>query len=492
MRPSVSHFHLLSFSPTQWFELLAVTLGIAALIIFRHKIKIGIINKRSAGIRIGNVFLSDDARLRHTHIVGATGSGKTVLLEHLIYRDLSRGYGALIIDPKGDRELYLRTKKICKDIGRLSDLHLLSSTHISETSRWNPCRLGNSSELQTKWFNSGVYLEPFYAKACEFGLLQAFNQLTLSKTKISFSITDLVQTLETQASQAQDRNLHGLFLELRNFAQGEWGSILCAAEASAGELSSDEISLLNITRKSEILFVDLPTEAKGIQSSRVGRLLLQEIMLISGMRKIYPHLKTEKPFSVFIDEFDAFATENFATLLNKGRSSQFMIHLAHQTLSDLEKIGRIFMGQVLGNCNVRFIFRQDLPQDAETWAKFFGTKSTIKKTFQMDSGLSTGHSSNRESQEFRIHPDTIKEFGTGECVLSIKSERKLKKMKIPFPVEHLKTEKFPLEREPTEFVTRSGVFPKPPEKNFERSIDSLSELLVPDFKTSKKKEINRA
>ncbi len=59
--------------------------------------------KKSTGIRAGSAFLPDEARLRHTHIVGATGTGKTVLLEQLIFQDLKRGQGAIIVDPKGER-----------------------------------------------------------------------------------------------------------------------------------------------------------------------------------------------------------------------------------------------------------------------------------------------------------------------------------------------------------------------------------------------------
>ena len=190
---------------------------------------------------------------------------------------------------------------------------------------------------------------------------------------------------------------------------------------------------MDITRRNEILFVDLPTEAQAVQSARVGRLLLQEITLISGLRKLYPHLRNDKPFSIYVDEFDAFASPAFATFLNKGRSSDFMIHLAHQTLSDLNRVSPDFMGQIMGNMNVRFIFRQDSPDDAELWSRFFGTRSVVKQTFRTKDGLGTGESSNRLSQEFRVSPDTIKELGTGACVFSVKSRKgEPEKLQIPF------------------------------------------------------------
>jgi type IV secretory pathway TraG/TraD family ATPase VirD4 len=136
---------------------------------------------------------------------------------------------------------------------------------------------------------------------------------------------------------------------------------------------------------------------------------------------------------VFVDEFDAFASPAFATFLNKGRSSDFMIHLAHQTLSDLNRVSPDFMGQIMGNMNVRYIFRQDSPDDAELWSRFFGTRTVIKQTYRTKDGMGTGDSSNRLTQEFRVGPDAIKELKTGECIFSVKSQKGgPERVQIPF------------------------------------------------------------
>ena len=45
--------------------------------------------------------LGDQARRRHTHIIGGTGSGKTTLIRNLIAQDLAAGRGVGLIDPLG-------------------------------------------------------------------------------------------------------------------------------------------------------------------------------------------------------------------------------------------------------------------------------------------------------------------------------------------------------------------------------------------------------
>jgi hypothetical protein len=394
-------------------------------------------------LTLGPIHLSEEDRVRHAHIVGATGSGKTVLMEALIYEDIRQGRGALIIDPKGDRDLYDRIKAYAEKIGRADDLHLLSAVYLEESCRWNPCRLGTASEIQSKLLNSCEFSESFYKKACESHLLTAVNRALRGEF---FHLPDLVQELRG----GDDENIEGLYFDFNNLIESEWKEVLCACPP---EKTLKEISLINVTRKNEILFVDLPTEGKSVQSGKVGKLLLQEIMLISGLRKNYPTLRSRVPFSVYVDEFDAFSTDSFATFQNKARSSNFMITVAHQTLSDLDKISPEFKNQILGNTNIRFVFRQDIPEDAETWAAFFGTKQVVKQTYRATDGRATGESSNRESKEFRIHPDAIKELDVGECIFSVKSSKTLDRVRIP--MRSLKTDPQPLERGPHDLVVQN-------------------------------------
>ena len=404
------------------------------------RLKSSTVNKNY--IIIGDIILTDEDRMRQTHILGATGTGKTVLIEQMIYEDLKRGYGVIIIDAKGDRELYLRIKDFCKKIGRENDLKYLSSTHLKESVRWNPCRLGTASELQNKFFNSAKYENSFYAKACELALLQVFKKM---ENEPILTLDDMCNELNRLSNNGKDEYLKGLYFDIQNLTSGEWAPIL---GTDTKEGNQEEISLLDITRKNDILFVDLPTEGKAVQSSRLGALLLQEITLISGMRKRSPLVKSDKPTAVFVDEFDAFATDPFISFLNKGRSSGFMIHLVHQTLSDLRKVSPTFEGQVMGNVNNRFIFRIDISEDAEKLSKLFGTKTVTKETYQTDGGSHSGKGSARDAQEFEIHPDVIKRLKTGECIFSVKTKGILKLIRVPALKNYISKSAMPTSRNP--------------------------------------------
>ena len=401
----------------------------------------GALRRREDSIRLGPISLTDNSRTMPTQIMGTTGSGKTVCMEHILWGDLRRGMGALIVDPKGERQFYERVRSYCAKIGREADLHLLSATYPNESIIWNPCGLGNVSELQTKFFNSAIYSEPHYAKACEAALLRAFESLTRIHPD-GFSVTYLVEELKRIAAESKEKNIEGLFYDLFNLAHGEWREVLGCDDSK----SRKPVSILDVVQSGKILFVDLPTEGKLVQSSRIGRLLTQEIILISGLRKRSPELKTKGFYSVFIDEFDAFGTESFISFLNKGRSSGFLVTLAHQTLSDLIKVSPTFEGQVTGNINTQIVFRLNSADDCEKLARSFGTKSVVSSTYQTAGGMATGTASNRVAQEFRVHPDEIKRLKTGQCVFVMKDKGIIRTIRVPKPIA-LKTNqtKTPLE-----------------------------------------------
>ena len=48
------------------------------------------------------VRLTPEQRVYHTHIIGATGTGKSTLLFNLIRQDLESGQGVAVLDPHGD------------------------------------------------------------------------------------------------------------------------------------------------------------------------------------------------------------------------------------------------------------------------------------------------------------------------------------------------------------------------------------------------------
>ncbi len=70
------------------------------------------------------VYLPDEQRARHTHIIGRPGSGKTSTQEHMIVQDIEEGHGVAVLDPHGD----LVERLLC----------LIPERHLDRTIYFNP------------------------------------------------------------------------------------------------------------------------------------------------------------------------------------------------------------------------------------------------------------------------------------------------------------------------------------------------------------------
>jgi type IV secretory pathway VirB4 component len=46
--------------------------------------------------------MGTDDRMRHTFILGQTGTGKSTLMEHMILQDIRDGRGLALLDPHGE------------------------------------------------------------------------------------------------------------------------------------------------------------------------------------------------------------------------------------------------------------------------------------------------------------------------------------------------------------------------------------------------------
>jgi hypothetical protein len=90
--------------------------------------------------------LEVEGRLRHLHVLGPTGTGKSTLLVHMVISDLQAGRGIVLLDPKGDlvQEVLARVP-----VDRRSDVIVLDPADTTRPVGLNPLRsaTGASSEV---------------------------------------------------------------------------------------------------------------------------------------------------------------------------------------------------------------------------------------------------------------------------------------------------------------------------------------------------------
>lgn len=86
------------------------------------------------------ITVPDVNRSGHTWIFGTTRQGKTRLAENLIEDDIRKGYDVVLLDPKGDVELFSKIVQIAFETGRQEDLMLLNPVYPDFSIKVNPLR----------------------------------------------------------------------------------------------------------------------------------------------------------------------------------------------------------------------------------------------------------------------------------------------------------------------------------------------------------------
>ena len=122
-----------------------------------------------------------------------------------------------------------------------------------------------------------------------------------------------------------------------------------------------------------------------------------------------------------IDEFAAVAAAHISKLFGKARTAGFSLLLGTQEFADLQAVGEALKEQTIGNLAALIAHRQNVPESAELIAKMSGTREVWIPTEQTEAGwLGTRHSgkgSRKRGEEFRIHPNQIKQLKTGQAAV---------------------------------------------------------------------------
>ncbi len=394
-----------------------------------------------------SAYLSPIAKSMHTEIIGATGVGKTEsAILPMIFDSIRSGHSIIFIDPKGDHSTFRRIETMCQIAGREKSLLKIDLGSVDSSTPYNPLKIGSPTELKDKIAGSIIWTEEFYKKTAERVLLNAFLNLQASKMPTSINLISqflnnpsgfqLNEDESNQGLQADheellhlimqnQKNLTGLMADLELWTRSEIGKVLA-------DPSSD--SVLDWIQSKKVVYINLQILAFEDSAKRLGRLILQDLKTaVQRIQNIDPIHRPNT--SVYIDEFASIASSGFIELLNKARSANVQLTLAHQSLGDLTAVSPSFANQILDNTNTKIIFRLDSPDTSEFFARLAGTRKSQKKTEQVNNSLflgssQTGLGTTRDTEEFIISPNEFRKLGRGEAFVITKIPYAMSRVKM--------------------------------------------------------------
>lgn len=207
-------------------------------------------------------------------------------------------------------------------------------------------------------------------------------------------------------------SLQGLRTQLSSIVYSDFGDRIHS--------TADTIDLFDTVRSGKIVFMFLDTRRYRETARSIGRFIIQDLKSVSARIDSEVRIQDRKPFTVIIDEFADLADEEFVGFLDRARSSKMGVVVAHQEISDLDRISPQFAARLMGNTATLFAFLQKRPESAELISGIAGTRQTWKETKQTERffglQIDTGKRSKREVEEFQVHPNVVKSLPVGRCV----------------------------------------------------------------------------
>lgn len=311
-------------------------------------------------------------RSRHVYILGQTGTGKSKLLELLTLSDIYYDKGFAVVDPHGDYALNMLSFIPER---RLDDVIYFNPADRDFPMGFNPLEVNDpmlkshiSSELV------GVMKRMFDSWGPRLEYILRYTLLALLDYPGS-TMLDITRML-TDKKFRDEVISHCEDMVVKNFWQIEFASWneKFATEAVApvlnkvGAFTANPIirniigqpkSSFNIRKvmdEGKILIVNLSRGLIGEDNAALlGSMIVTKIQLAAMSRADIPRMEDRKPFYLYVDEFQNFATDSFAVILSEARKFGLCLTVANQYISQMDQtvrdavfgnVGSIITGRV--------------------------------------------------------------------------------------------------------------------------------------------------
>jgi hypothetical protein len=316
------------------------------------------------------VRLSPDQRVRHMHVLGASGTGKSTLLFNLIAQDIQNGEGVAVLDPHGD--LIDKILGVIPD-ERIDDVVLVDPSDPEYSVGFNI--LSAHSDLEKNLLASDL-VSVFQRLSTSWGdqmnsVLQNAILAFLESSR-GGTIADLRRFLIEPAFRNEFlksvKDSEVVYYWQKSFPHlsggKSIGSILTRIDALLAKKpirhmvsqAENRLDFAHIMDTGKIFLAKLPEGLLGKENSYLlGALLVSKFQQIAMARQAQ-QIESRRLFSIVIDEFANFITPTMAEILSGARKYRIALTLAHHELHQLQRNPDV-ASAVMSHPYTRIIFR---------------------------------------------------------------------------------------------------------------------------------------
>jgi hypothetical protein len=325
--------------------------------------------------------IQDIDRSRHMYILGKTGMGKSTMLKNMCLQDIYNGKGVCFVDAHGETVQYILDRI---PLARKNDLIYINPADIDYPIGINV--MSAEKDEQTFLICSGI-ISVF--KRIWRGMWSTRMEYILNNTLLALleqpncTLLGVVKMLsdENYARQVVGQTKNPMVKnfwtrEYANFHEKYKQEAVAPILNKIGQFFSNEmmrnilgqkestISFREIIDTKKIVLINLSKGKIGEDNSNIlGSLIVNKLQLAAMSRVDTPEDERE-PFNLYVDEFQNFTTDSFASILSEARKYGLNLVLAHQYISQLTETGNDSVrAAIFGNIGSITVFQVG-PEDA--------------------------------------------------------------------------------------------------------------------------------
>lgn len=316
-----------------------------------------------------------DDRRRHMYVIGKTGMGKTTLMENMVIQDIRNGNGVCFIDPHGD------------SVAKILDY--IPNDRVNDVVYFNPADLDNPIA-----FNILEAVDSKYRHLVASGLMGVFTKIwaNMWSARMEYILGNTILALlespgntmlgivrmyvdkkyrKRIVDNVKDPMVKAFWVEeFANYAEKYRTEAVAPIQNKVGQFLSSAvirnivgqpkstIDLREIMDNRKILLLDLSKGKVGEDNSALlGAMIITKLQL-AALSRVDIAESERKDFYLFVDEFQNFVTDSFATILSEARKYRLNLTMGHQYIGQLTPDGNNKVRDaVFGNVGTMVVFR---------------------------------------------------------------------------------------------------------------------------------------
>lgn len=336
-------------------------------------------------------------RSRHMYIIGQTGAGKSGTLSLLALSDIYHNHGYAIIDPHGD---FATDNMKFIPASRIKDVVYFNPADTAFPLGFNPLEVTNPAQKSNVSSEVIGVLKRMFGDSwgprleyiLRYTILALLDRPETTMLDITRMLTDKKFRKETLSYCTDTVVLQFWNVEFNSWTDKFQAEAIAPVLNKVGAFTANPVirniigqpkstfNIREIMDDGKILIVNLSKGLIGEDNAGIlGSFLVTKIQLAAMSRSDIPELKDRRPFYLYVDEFQNFATDSFATILSEARKYGLNLTVANQYISQMNDTVR---DAVFGNVGTMITFRVSA-DDAPILVKQFEPQFEANDLLQM-------------------------------------------------------------------------------------------------------------